>query len=46
MARSSGNLTPDAHVATILKQNGVATLYTNDSDFKRFGFLKVKNPLA
>lgn len=40
-----GNLVPDAHVATILRQHGVKTIYTNDADYRRFEFLSVKNPL-
>lgn len=40
-----GNLVPDLHLAAILKQNGVRTLYTNDSDFRKFGFLDVRDPL-
>ncbi len=43
--RPRGNLVPDAHLAAIMKQNGVITLYTNDSDFRKFEFLKVHNPL-
>ena len=39
-----GNLVPDAHLAAILKQNGVMTIYTNDSDFRKFEFLEVRNP--
>lgn len=41
-----GNLVPDAHIATILRQNGVRRIYTTDTDFKKFGFLEVVNPLA
>ncbi|MBN1944529.1 MAG: hypothetical protein JW797_02585 [Bradymonadales bacterium] len=41
-----GNLVPDAHLATILLQHGVKTLYTNDADFLRFPFLEVRNPLV
>ena len=41
-----GNLVPDAHLAAILMQNSVNTIYTNDLDFKKFEFLKVKNPFA
>jgi len=41
-----GNAVPDAHVAALLRQHGVATLYTNDADFKRFSFLRVINPVA
>lgn len=40
-----GNLVPDAHLATLLLQHGVRTLYTHDADFLRFGFLDVRNPL-
>ena len=39
-----GNLVPDAHLATILRQHGVNVLYTNDSDFRKFSFLEVRNP--
>ena len=41
-----GNLVPDAHIATILRQHGVRRFYTADTDFKKFGFLEVVNPLA
>ncbi len=40
------NLVPDAHLATILRQHGVATIYTNDADFKKFDFLQTINPLV
>jgi predicted nucleic acid-binding protein len=40
-----GNLVPDAHLATILRQHGVGTLYTSDRDFLKFGFLEVRDPL-
>jgi toxin-antitoxin system PIN domain toxin len=39
-----GNAVPDAHLAALLRQHGVGTLYTNDADFKRFPFLRVVNP--
>jgi toxin-antitoxin system PIN domain toxin len=41
-----GNLVPDAHIATILRQHGVRKFYTADTDFKKFDFLEVVNPLA
>jgi toxin-antitoxin system PIN domain toxin len=41
-----GNLVPDAHLATILRQHGVRTLYTADADFRRFTFLEVRDPFA
>jgi len=40
-----GNLVPDAHLAALLRQHGIRTLYTNDSDFRKFKFLDVRNPL-
>jgi len=40
-----GNLVPDAHLATLLRQHGVSVLYTADADFRRFDFLDVRNPL-
>ena len=39
-----GNLVPDAHLAALLRQHGVSTLYTADADFRRFDFLDVRNP--
>ena len=39
-----GNLVPDAHLATILQQNGVQKIYTGDRDFLKFEFLDVRNP--
>jgi toxin-antitoxin system PIN domain toxin len=41
-----GNLVPDAHLAAVLRQNGVARLYTNDRDFRKFTFLDVRDPLV
>jgi toxin-antitoxin system PIN domain toxin len=41
-----GNLVPDAHVAAILFQNGVGTLYSNDRDFRKFESLEVRDPFV
>jgi toxin-antitoxin system PIN domain toxin len=41
-----GNLVPDAHLAALLRQHGVPTLWTADRDFLKFSFLKVRNPLS
>ena len=41
-----GNLVPEAHLAALLRQHGVATLYTHDRDFLKFDFLKVRDPFA
>jgi toxin-antitoxin system PIN domain toxin len=39
-----GNLVPDAHLAAILLQHGVTTLFTRDADFRRFDFLDLRDP--
>jgi hypothetical protein len=41
-----GNLVPDAHLAAILRQHGVVTLYTHDRDFRKFDFLRAVDPLV
>ena len=41
-----GNLVPDAHIAAILRQHGVHRIYTADTDFRKFDFLQVINPLT
>ncbi len=41
-----GNAVPDAHIASLLRQHGVTTFYSNDADFRRFSFLKVVNPFT
>ena len=39
-----GATVPDVHLAALLRHNGIRVLYTNDSDFRRFTFLEVRNP--
>ncbi len=41
-----GNLVPDAHLASILFQHGVRTLYSNDRDFRKFASLDLRNPFS
>ena len=41
-----GNLVPDAHLAALLRQQGVRTLYTRDGDFRKFAFLDVRDPFV
>jgi len=41
-----GNLVPDAHLAALLRQHGVRTLYTRDAGFRKFSFLEVRDPFA
>ncbi|MBI1723726.1 MAG: PIN domain-containing protein [Gemmatimonadetes bacterium] len=42
--RARGKLVPDVHLAALLRQHGVKTLYTHDRDFRRFEFLDVRDP--
>jgi toxin-antitoxin system PIN domain toxin len=39
-----GNLVPDAHLAAVLFQHGVRTLYSSDRDFGKFATLEVRDP--
>lgn len=41
-----GNLVADAHLAALLRQHGIRTLYTRDTDYRRFEFLEVRDPFA
>ncbi len=34
--QTRGNAVPDAHLAALMRQHGVATIYTRDRDFLRF----------
>ena len=39
-----GTAVPDTHLAALLRHHGVRVLYTNDSDFRKFDFLEIRNP--
>src|SRR5262245_56528686 len=41
-----GNLVPDAHLAAILFQHGIRTLYSSDRDFRKFATLDVRDPFS
>jgi toxin-antitoxin system PIN domain toxin len=41
-----GNAVPDTHLATLIRENGVRTLYTRDRGFRRFDFLDVRDPFS
>jgi predicted nucleic acid-binding protein len=41
-----GNLLHDAHTAVLMREHGIRTIYTRDSDFHRFPFLEVVDPLG
>lgn len=40
-----GNFAHDVHIAVVLREHGVSQICTNDSDFRRFPFLTVVDPL-
>jgi len=39
-----GNLVTDAHIATLMRQHGVAAIWTADRDFRRFPGITMRNP--
>lgn len=41
----AGNVLHDAHTAILMREHGVRTIYTRDTDFHRFPFLEVLDPL-
>ena len=41
-----GNLVPDAHLAALLLEHGVQTLYSRDRDFLKFTSLRVEDPFG
>ncbi len=40
-----GNVLHDAHTAVLMRENGISEICTRDSDFVRFPFLKIVDPL-
>jgi hypothetical protein len=41
-----GRQVPDAHIAALMRQHGVATIYTRDTDFRRFDGIRVEDPFV
>ncbi len=41
-----GRQVPDAHIAALMRQHGVNTIYTRDRDFRRFDGIRVEDPFA
>ena len=41
-----GNAVPDAHLAALMRQHGVRTIYTRDRGFRRFEGVEVRDPFA
>jgi len=42
---ASGNLIFDVHTAVLMKEHGISTIYTRDSEFHKFSFVSVVDPL-
>ncbi|HYZ74095.1 MAG TPA: TA system VapC family ribonuclease toxin [Chthoniobacterales bacterium] len=42
----AGNILSDLHVAALMREHGIATIYTRDVDFHRFSFLRVIDPMS
>jgi hypothetical protein len=40
-----GNLMHDAHTAVLMREHGIRTIYTRDTDFHRFPFLEPIDPV-
>ena len=40
-----GNLVHDAHIAVLMREHGIRRICTRDSDFHRFPFIEVIDPL-
>ncbi len=41
----SGNIMHDLHIALLMQDHGIRRIYTRDTDFHRFPFLEVIDPL-
>jgi len=44
--QARGNDVPDAHLATLMRQHGVETIYTRDRGFRRYEGIAVRDPIA
>jgi toxin-antitoxin system PIN domain toxin len=44
--QTRGNHVPDAHLAALMRQHGVAVIYTRDKDFRRYDGIDARNPFA
>ena len=41
-----GNVVHDAHTAILMREHGIRRIYTRDTDFHRFPFVEVIDPLT
>lgn len=40
-----GNLAHDLHTAVLMREHGISTICTRDTDFQRFPFLSISDPI-
>jgi toxin-antitoxin system PIN domain toxin len=45
-ASPTANLVPDAHIVSLMLENGVRTIVTHDRDYRRFHGIEVRDPFA
>ncbi|HET7484962.1 MAG TPA: TA system VapC family ribonuclease toxin [Solirubrobacterales bacterium] len=45
-AATRGKDVTDAHIAALMRQHGVNTIYTRDRDFRRFDGIRIEDPFA
>lgn len=41
-----GNLVPDAHLVALMRQHGIATIWSHDRDLRKFDGITVRDPFA
>lgn len=41
-----GNLVPDAHLVSLMLENGVGTIWTHDRDYRKFTGIEVRDPFG
>ncbi len=41
-----GSILHDVHTAVLMREHGIREIYTRDTHFSRFGFVRVVDPLA
>lgn len=45
-ASVTGNLVSDAHLVTLMRENGVRRIWTSDRDFRRFDGIEARDPFV
>jgi toxin-antitoxin system PIN domain toxin len=46
VVKPRGNLVPDAHLVALMRQHGVATIWSHDRDFRKFEGITVRDPFT